>query len=66
MSIQKLYFISIVVYKSSCMNTAVEDVREVKDQILTYSITSTIAWAVGFVEVLTYISENSPTSKVVG
>ncbi|SET94364.1 GntP family permease [Lacrimispora sphenoides] len=27
-------------------------VGEVKDQILTYSITSTIAWAVGFVEVL--------------
>ncbi|WP_313580235.1 GntP family permease [Lacrimispora sp.] len=27
-------------------------VGEVKDQILTYSVTSTIAWAVGFVEVL--------------
>lgn len=27
-------------------------VGEVKDQIMTYSITSTIAWAVGFVEVL--------------
>jgi GntP family gluconate:H+ symporter len=27
-------------------------VGEVKDQIATYSITSTIAWAVGFVEVL--------------
>ncbi len=27
-------------------------VGEVKDQILTYSITSTIAWAVGFIEVL--------------
>ena len=27
-------------------------VGEVKDQIMTYSITSTIAWAVGFIEVL--------------
>lgn len=27
-------------------------VKEVKDQIMTYSVTSTIAWAVGFVEIL--------------
>ncbi len=48
MSIQNLFFILNVIW---VVNLTL-GVGEVKDQILTYSITPTIAWAAGFVEVL--------------